>query len=61
MLLFIFIVFVLLHDAPWPSVKLPLLTVALGLFSYTVHLLARHYTLTPATVKLSTETVDKSV
>ncbi|MBY0570073.1 MAG: hypothetical protein K2P61_02190 [Burkholderiaceae bacterium] len=58
MLLFVFMVFVLLHTAPWWPVKFPLITMSIGVFGFNVHLLAKHYSVTP--VKLSTETVENS-
>lgn len=40
MMLFVFMVFVLLHTAPWWPVKFPLITMSIGVFGFNVHLLA---------------------
>jgi len=40
MLLFVFMVFVLLHNSPWLTIKLPLLSVVVSFFGFNVHLLA---------------------
>ena len=50
-----FMIFLVQHSAPWLTIKLPLLVMAIAVMGVTVRLLDRHYS-----VKLSTETVDKS-